>query len=198
MKILLTKRKLVKHILGVIYALAPGNYPRNIDKIHEYIIKYCKENIKDYHTEIDSSELQNYIKNMMLNCEEFTQLNISQKRWDKGIRNYKDKNNSGFAFTAVGHDDNGIPCTMYTVKEYSDFVDLDAVFQNVSREIIIEEEQDEDCFLCKFAGKYGNMEPTDCKECNTCCINPNYKFNRIPHPKSLLPRNSEEYKNYKE
>ena len=37
-KICLTKRSLCKHILGTIYEMAPGCKPRNIDKIHQYII----------------------------------------------------------------------------------------------------------------------------------------------------------------
>lgn len=198
MRILLTKRLLVKNILGVIYEMAPGCRPRNIDKIYQYILEYCNKNIIDYETEVDSSNINKYIKDILMDCNEFTQLNISQKLWDKGIRDYKDENNSGFSATFVEHDVNGEVTNISNIEEYNDFIDLIACIDAICRDIIIEKQQKEDCFLCKFAGKYGNMKPTDCEECKTCIINPNYTFNRILHPKALLPINSEEYKNYKE
>lgn len=198
MNIHLTKSCLIKNILGVIYEMAPGCKPRNIDKIHKYVLDWCDKNVKDYITEVNSKDLNKYLKDMLMACEEFTQLNISQKKWDEGVKDYNDKRNSGFGVVSVGHNNDGSPCSIYTPEEYCDFIDLDALIPNIASAIICDKQNSEDCFLCKFAGKYGNMEPTDCEECKTCCINPNYKFNYIPHPKSLLPRNSKEYKNYKE
>lgn len=197
-KIYLTKPLLCKHILGTIYELAPGCKVRNINKIHKYILNWCNENKINY-TDIEYSKFEDYLRDMLMNCLEFRQLNISQKLWDTGVRDYDDERNQGFAIsTFVSHDKNGDPSYIYTAEEYTDFIDLDACIPNIVSSYINEIQINDDCFLCKFAGKYGNMEPTNCEECKTCLCNPKIKYNRVPHPKSLLPRNSEEYKNYKE
>lgn len=198
MRIHLTKRLLMKHVLGTIYEMAPGCKPRNVDKIHQYLINWCDSNITKYSIDLDSENLISYLKDILFNCKEFTQLNISQKKYDEGVKDYNDERNHGFGAVFVGHNSDGTVNSIYTPEEYTDFIDLDALVPNIASSIVCAIQTREDCFLCKFAGKYGNMQPTDCKECETCSINPNYKFNRVPHPKSLLPRNSEEYKNYKE
>ena len=41
----ITKRILIKCCIGVIYEMAPNNNPRNIDKIREYIVDFCNNNI---------------------------------------------------------------------------------------------------------------------------------------------------------
>jgi len=191
--ITLSKRRLIKCCIGVIYAMAPGNNPRNIDKIREYITNYCTNNITDYSTKVENNQLRKYIKDMLFGCVEFTQLNISQDKWDKGIRDPSCKENSGFSFTAVGHDKNGVPSAITQSKDYFDFIDLDACIQNITREIILDEQNSEDCFLCKYAKEYQSFEPSDTDICITCTCNPNYRFKRETHPMALIPRNSPEY-----
>ena len=189
----LSKRRLIKCCIGVIYEMAPNNNPRNIDKIREYIVNYCTNNIKNYSTRIEANKLFNYIKDMLFGCVEFTQLNISQDKWDKGMRDPFCKENSGFSFTAVGHDKDGVPSKITQSKDYFDFIDLVACVQNITHEIDMDEQNSEDCFLCKYAKEYQSMEPSDSETCRTCILNPNYKFKREPHPMSLVPRNSPEY-----
>ena len=189
----ITKRRLIKCCIGVIYEMAPNNNPRNIDKIREYIVDFCTNNITDYSIRIEDNKLFNYIKDMLFGCVEFTQLNISQDKWDKGMRDPFCKENSGFSFTAVGHDKDGVPSKITQSKDYFDFIDLDACVQNITHEIDMDEQNSEDCFLCKYAKEYQSMEPSDSETCRTCTLNPNYKFKREPHPMSLVPRNSPEY-----
>lgn len=191
--ITLSKRKLVKCCIGVIYQMAPNNNPRNIDKIREYIIDFCTNNIKDYSIKIEDNKLSKYIKDMLFGCVEFTQLNISQNKWDKDMRDPFCKENSGFNFTTVGHDKDGVPSKITQSKDYFDFIDLDACVRNITHEIYLDEQNNKDCFLCKYAKKYLSMEPSDSDICKTCNINPNYTFKRESHPMSLVPRNSPEY-----
>lgn len=190
----ISKRRLIKCCIGVIYEMAPNNNPRNIDKIREYIVNYCNNNnIKDYSTRIENNKLSKFIKDMLFGCVEFTQLNISQDKWDKGMRDPFCKENSGFSFTAVGHDKDGVPSKIIQSKDYFDFIDLDACVRNITHEIDLDEQNSEDCFLCKYAKEYQSMEPSDSETCRTCTLNPNYRFKREPHPMSLVPRNSPKY-----
>lgn len=191
--ITLSKRRLIKYCIGVIYEMAPNNNPRNIDKIREYIVDFCINNIIDYETEVEDNKLLKYIKDMLFGCVEFTQLNINQDKWDKGMRDPFCKENSGFSFTAIGHDKDGVPSKIIQSKDYFDFIDLDACVRNITHDIYLDKQNNEDCFLCKYAKKYRSMEPSDSETCKTCTLNPNYKFKREPHPMSLVPRNSPEY-----
>ena len=189
----ITKRRLIKCCIGVIYEMAPGNNPRNIANIRQYIVNFCTNNIKDYSIRVEDNKLFNYIKDMLFGCVEFTQLNISQDKWDKGMRDPFCKENSGFGFVAIGHDKDGVPSKITHPKDYFDFIDLDACVQNITREIDLDEQNNEDCFLCKYAKEYQSMEPSDSETCRTCTLNPKYRFKRESHPMSLVPRNSPEY-----
>lgn len=189
----ISKRRLIKCCIGVIYEMAPNNNPRNIDKIREYIVDYCNKNVEDYSTRIEDNKLSKFIKDMLFGCVEFTQLNISQDKWDEGMRDPFCKENSGFSFTAVSHDKDGVPSKIAQSKDYFDFIDLDACVQNITHELDLDEQNDEDCFLCKYAEKYQSMNPSDSETCRTCTCNPNYRFRREPHPMSLIPTNSPEF-----
>lgn len=180
--ITLSKTRLIKCCIGVIYEMAPNNNPRNIDKIREYIVDFCTNNITDYETKVEDNKLFKYIKDMLFGCVEFTQLNISQDKWDKDMRDPFCEENSGFSFTAVGHDKDGVPSKIIQSKDYFDFIDLDACVQNITYDIKLDEQNNEDCFLCKYAKEYQSMEPSDSETCKTCTLNPNYKFKREPHP----------------
>ena len=167
----------------------------------EFIRKNCEYNKKineinksiNNLLKIEDSKLSKYIRDMLFGCVEFTQLNISQDKWDKGMRDPFCKENSSFSFTAVGHDKDGVPYEITQSKDYFDFIDLDACVQNITHEIYLNEQNSDDCFLCKYAKEYKSMEPSDTETCKTCTLNPNYRFKREPHPMSLVPRNSPEY-----
>ena len=93
----------------------------------------------------------------------------------------------------MGHDKDGVPSKIAQSKDYFDFIDLDACVQNITHELDLDEQNDEDCFLCKYAEKYQSMNPSDSETCRTCTCNPNYRFRREPHPMSLIPTNSPEF-----
>lgn len=186
----ITKRLLIDSIIGTIYEMAPGNHPRNIGKIVEHIKKWCQDNIGNkYLIKIKEEDLKDTIKDLLYSCKEFTQLNISQKLWDDGVRDYNDDRNSGFGITAVGHDRNGTPCSFLTPDEYCDFIDLDACVDNCTANIAVNCELREDCFLCVNSEEYQSMKPSNSDICNTCILNPNHKCNYETDPKALIPHN---------
>ena len=69
----ITKRRLVKCCIGVIYEMAPNNNPRNIDKIREYIVNYCTNNITKYSIGIEDNKRFNYML-VMIKMEFLLQL----------------------------------------------------------------------------------------------------------------------------
>lgn len=192
-KITVTKRILVKNVMGTIYEMAPSNKPRFADKILERVIEYANEKIgEQYLTYLTLQELEQFVKDMLMPCQEFQWLNISQAKWDKGQRELED----GLSICAVAHGNDGIPCAVSSSPDYYDFIDLDACIRNIAYAIRNNYEIDCDCFLCKYAKEYQSCEPSNCDECRTCVCNPDYRCNHEPHPISLLPRNSKEYREF--
>lgn len=184
-KYFITKSKVVKAVASVIYDFAPGNNPRGIIKIMRHVRLWCSKNFKDYDKWTKAEINANFTK-MLYTCKEFTQLNISQALWDNGVRDYNDSKNQGVSFTSVGHDEDGEPCVITKTKEYYDFVDLDACINNIIREYILDIENNEDCFLCKYAEEYQSFEPSNCEKCRTCTLHPEHRCNYEPHPTSLV------------
>lgn len=192
-RIKFTKRGLVKNTMGVIYEMAPFNKPRYVDKILDRVIEYADEKIgKKYLIYLSFSELKQFVKDMLMPCQEFQWLNISQAKWNKGQRELEE----GFSVCAVAHGDDGVPCAVSISPDYYDFIDLDACIGNIACAIRNDCEIDCDCFLCKYAKEYQSCEPSDCEECRGCICNPDYKCNHEPHPASLLTRNSKEYEEF--
>lgn len=167
-----------------------------VDKINEHYSnlddgrgKDCANKFIDYNS-ID--DFKNKLRELLFSIKEFTQLNISKALKDKGVKDFNDKRNIGFQVV-----DRYTKDTVDT--RYYDFIDLDACFQNIIYQIITYKEHDDDCFLCKYAKYYGSIEPGN-EICNICICNPNFKYNREPHPMSIKPHNEwteEEKKKYK-
>lgn len=184
----LSRRSIIHSVTGVIYEMAPGFMPRNIDAIVKYIKTWCDENIGNkYLIRVEAENIYKTFHDMLFNCEEFTQLNISQKLWDSGVRNYKDKRNGGFLAVAVEHNEAGNPIRILTPAEYIDFIDLDACVRGIVNELITTEENNEDCFLCKNAKTYPSTIPGDGEICKMCTLNPANKCNYEVHPQALIP-----------
>lgn len=181
-----TKRSFISSLSGLAYEMAPGFKPRNFDKIIDYVKENFEqfEGFKDWEVKFNGKvwELKNACKNFLMQCQEFRQLNISQKRYDLGQR----EPDSGFAVVAVGHDSNGVPCSIMTPEEYCDFIDLDAFCSNLAGALSFDSEASEtSCFLCKFAKSYGSLEPSGCDTCEHCLNNPkneDYWYKYETHP----------------
>ena len=197
-KVKITKRDVIHTVSGVLYDLAPSHKPRRIDEIIEQCCKFCDERIGDeFVIHLDEKEVWDFVKDMIYDFKPFRQLNLSQAELDNGITDCDDPNRKGgFAACFVGHDDNGDVVSIETTKNYNDFIDLDAAVQNIVYELIQRNVNSTDCMLCKYAKEYCSCEPSGCDECKTCIHNPKYKSNYVSHPKSLLPMDSDEYKNY--
>lgn len=192
-----SNKNIIQSVAGVLYKMHPYHNPEKIEVIIKKFDDYFREKkpndtfcLVDFESEKD---LYKFIKEFLMSIPEFLAYNISQKKKDEGVKNADDERNQGIVFSS-----------RYDVESYDrryfDFIDLDAAIGNITNEIIRLEEDDADCFLCKFALKYGSMEPSDCKECETCIANPKYKCNRIPHPMSLKPKNQwteEEKENFR-
>lgn len=185
-------------VSGTIYQMHPYHKPENIDKIIEKLLEYFKNYNKNTNDTFVLLEFNNYddfykwLKEFLLNIKEFRQLNISKKLKDAGVDDVDDERNSGIKFV-----------DRYTVEtydsRYDDFVDLDACIRNIYNNIIDKKENDEDCFLCKYAESYGSLNPGS-EICKNCICNPIMKFNREPHPMSIKPHNEwtdEEKEKYK-
>lgn len=109
---------------GVIYSMAPENKPRNMEKIMDHVINYFKTNGKCYqdfyYMELAEEDVYKTIKEMMMSCPEFLDLNLSQDEVDRGVK-FDDPERPPFAF---------ITRDTY-IKSYYDFIDLDACIGNI-------------------------------------------------------------------
>lgn len=113
---------------GVIYRMAPDNKPRNIEKIMDHVINYFKTNGKCYqdfyYMELAEEDVYKTIKEMMMSCPEFLDLNLSQDEVDRGVK-IDNPERPPFAF---------VTRDTY-IKSYYDFIDLDACIGNIVAQI---------------------------------------------------------------
>ncbi len=136
MKRLLTLRNMIKSTTGVITVMAPGYKPRNIQAIVEYIIKYFNENCSDQEGYwksnksvmfyIDSDNIYDFVDKMLKGCKEFNELNLSQYEVDRGIT-VDDSSRPAWVIGGTSTGDH--------LKEYYDFIDIDACVRNISGEL---------------------------------------------------------------
>lgn len=191
MKVRLSNREIICGVSGTIYKMHPYHLPENMDKIMGTVVRKLDE-MKDMCGHVQSTfklfefddwdAFEKWLRDMLMNIPEFTQLNISRHLKDRGVTNYQDQENSGISITSRYDPDT-------QDKRYFDFIDLDACIRNIIMQIDIINQRNQDCFLCKYAKSYGDMEPSDSEVCNTCNVNPKYKFNHESHPLAIKPKN---------
>lgn len=188
MKIIISNKEIIRSVAGNIYRLHPYHMPEGIDKIMGHLVKTLDET-PDNRGHINKSfklfefnnfrDFENWLKNILEQVPEYHELNVSRKLKEQGVHDGEPEN-MGFRFTSI-----------YDVEtqdsRYTDFIDLDALIQNICVEIDRLQQMDEDCFLCKYAKEYGSMEPGD-ERCSTCICNPNIKYRREKHPMSIKPK----------
>lgn len=187
---------IIEAICGILYRMAPYNKPRKFNKIIDHIRKYMLDFEDDDHIEKTSNNsnsfiyfdfedkkyIQPFIKDMLMSCPEFVELNISQKKYDEGERT------PGTGYVMIDAYSNDVP-------DYKDFIDLGAAIGNITSLICTLIDLDDDCFLCKYAKSYESCEHGDYDFCKQCTCNwKEVKNYREPHPWSLLPIGSKEYK----
>ena len=188
MRITISNREIIKAVAGNIYEMHPYHIPEGIDKIIGHLVKtlddtpdsfgHIKESFKLFEFN-NFREFENWLKNILEQVPEYHELNVSRKLKDQGVH-AGDPENSGFVFTS-----------RYDVdtqdSRYTDFIDMNALIRNICIEIDRLQQMDSDCFLCKYAKKYGSMEPGD-ERCSTCICNPNIRYRRENHPMSIKPK----------
>lgn len=197
--ITVSNKDIISAVSGNIYRMHPYHMPEGIDKIMAHLVKTLDE-IPDYSGDIkgtfklfkfnDRKEFEKWLEGILKEVPEYYELNVSRKLKEKGVK-FGDPENNGFAFTSR-YDQNTQD------KRYSDFIDLGALIRNICGDIIALREYGDDCFLCKYAKRYGSMEPGD-ERCATCVCNPEIRYKREYHPMSLKPKKDwteEEIKKY--
>lgn len=191
----INSRKIIEAVAGIIYCMSPYNKPRKFDKIIDHIKKYMCDFEETDKVEVtfshdkkwiyfdfnNDNDLKPFIKDMLMGCPEFVELNISQKKYDEGQR----KPGDGIVLTDINT----------STKDYVDFIDLGAAIGNIVSLLFILNDADSDCFLCKYAKEYESCEHGDSDICKKCIGNwREVKNYREPHPWSLLTIGSKEYK----
>ena len=188
-KFRISNSQLIEAFAGVIYRMHPYHKPENFDKIMDVLLERLDTKAEIHKgkkltfilLEYESiNDFKKKLKEFLFEIKEFRQLNISKKLKDAGVEDINDERNSGIKIS-----------TRYSIEtednRYTDFVDLDACVQNIVFSVNRIIQFDDDCFLCKYAKKYGSMEPGD-PRCDTCICNPNVKYKRESHPMSLKPK----------
>ena len=199
-KIRISNKEIIGSVAGNIYRMHPYHMPEGIDKIMGYLNKIIDET-PDCSGTVDNTfklfefdnfkEFKNWLKEILEQIPEYHELNVSRKLKEQGVK-ADDPENSGFAFTSR-YDTSGL------ATRYTDFIDLDALIGNICVEIDRLQQMGEDCFLCKYAKKYGSMEPGD-ERCVNCICNPKIRYYRETHPMALKPKKDwtpEEIEQYK-
>lgn len=136
MKRLLTNKDLIKSVSGIITEMAPGMKPRNLQAIVDYVDKYFREDCKDkdgyYKSDrlvmfyIEEDDIRDFIDKLLKSCKEFNDLNLSQDEIDRGIT-VDDPSRPQWV---VGGASDGSH-----LKEYYDFIDLDACVRNITNDL---------------------------------------------------------------
>lgn len=138
MKRIISNKVVIGCVAYCIYRQAPMNKPRNVDKIIEHIKSYFINECKDKEHyfkcsdgyisfQIEEKDVDNFINDMLFASEDFKNLNLSQYEVDNDIK-YDDENRGKFAF--VSRDT--------YIKEYYDFIDLDACIRNICNQLFWE------------------------------------------------------------
>lgn len=136
MEKLLSNLNMIKCVAGVITIMAPGRKPRNLQKIVDYVDSYFREKCthrKKYYCGdrlvmfyIDHNEIYDFTDEMLKGCKEFNDLNLSQDEIDRGIA-VDDPSRPKWV---IGGASDGTH-----LKEYYDFIDLDAGVRNIVSEL---------------------------------------------------------------
>ena len=115
--------------VSTVYQFAPMYKPRKIDKIVEHIHDWFEKNRINKHfkplivIKNNLEEITKKVEEILLSCEEFKELNLSQREYEKGIAvNNKNRRN---LFTGIG----------YKIDPLDDFIDLEACISSIAHKL---------------------------------------------------------------
>lgn len=188
-KIRISNKEIINAVAGCIYRMHPYHMPEGIDKIMGHL-RDTLDRLPDSGGRVDDTfklfefdgfgDFKKWLREILEEVPEYHELNVSKARKDKGIK-AKDPENSGFRVTSR-YDETGLG------TRYHDFIDMDALMQNIVCQIDRLQQMEDDCFLCKYAESYGSTKPSNEERCTYCICNPKIRYNRESHPMSLKPR----------
>ena len=149
MNITASNRDLLEAFCGCVYGAHPYHLPENMDKILDHLDKFAwankdGEGIQDFclFKFDDAKQFRKAFSEWMMNCLEYRQLNISRKLKDEGVVDIDDERNRGFGF-----------CSTYDKvtedSKYRDFIDLDALADNVTNRLLDIVDSHCRCWDCK-------------------------------------------------
>lgn len=127
---ILSESEFVEVVVGKIYNFAPMHKPRKVDKIVEHIHKYFVEHkpnkffIGQLVVKNDKKEIASLVNSILLSCDEFVELNLSQKEYEANI-SPNDPNRQKFTFVGA----------FIQPSPMDDFIDLDAITMEITNEI---------------------------------------------------------------
>ena len=129
--ILVTRDNLIGTFAYCIYQMSPDNKPRNIEVIMKKLVEIIKEDFTNenefYFKYVD--DLASYVKNIVFSISEMVDLNLSHNEIIAGV-GVNDANRPKYNFVTA-YDIHG------SESWKNDFVDLDALVGNVTREYLI-------------------------------------------------------------
>lgn len=125
----ITTETFICRALGVIYAMAPYNKPRKVDEIVDHIREYFQTHGKPVFDLFiiglnDKSQRYDLVEKILLSCNAFKELNLSQEEYDAGV-----------GVNAEGRGQYAVIGRGITIDEYRDFIDIDACVRNISDEL---------------------------------------------------------------
>lgn len=171
-----SERILMFVIAGQLYDQAPNRQPRNADEI----MRKVKENFRnnplcvndnEYFTiRVENDKVYKFFEDILFSIPEFRDLNLTQIEYENGVQ-VDDENRGKYHFISR--------YDVYDSESWkSDFIDLDAFIQNVTRMFWIIHNSEYDCFLCINQPKDKSVLACgESDKCTNCLVNPNLKNN---------------------
>ena len=183
--LIIRKSDFMSELIAEIMILAPDSNPNQIG----IIIPKVNEQLKELHLVTEQTEVlsrfdtfrndwileirplladgEEYLRNaifsfldyLMKEVPEIRQLNLTFEEWERGLRDPGDPGRPMFKFITL--------YDRYAEESWkSDFIDLDALKQNMAYRLVRPQDHSSDCVICENA---------DTALCNTCIYNPAYQ-----------------------
>ncbi|MEN8907912.1 MAG: hypothetical protein ABF289_18325 [Clostridiales bacterium] len=137
---IISECNLIYCIAGQLYSQAPNRHPRNAEKIISKVVELFRgnaENFNEFYSisiELEPKIINKYIYSLLMQIEDFKNLNLSQTEFENNI-SVNDSKRSKFSFVSrfdIANSDSW----------KDDFIDLDAFINNVCISLIEMVEKD--------------------------------------------------------
>jgi len=177
--ILISEGHLMFVIAGQLFDQAPNRQPRKpeiiMQKVRDAFRALCYNDNEWYAAEVPEADgtftSYKFIEDLLMGIPEFTELNLSQTEFEKGIL-VDDESRPKYGFTSRYDVETG-------ESWKNDFIDLDAFINNVHARLLWLVKSDQDCFACVNSnqGHVGLNLMGISDVCRVCLVNPNLTYN---------------------